>query len=354
MTRVHETSFGRGDADGPLHASVRRNVLREERADHEQRSRARDRQRAVEVPPHGRRGAREIGVEQTLPDIDAYRDGNIDVVQAGSFEPGGWRKAGRADAPERVARAAFGVVHEFAGGVLHGGPPIAGGEGAQTIGSALHGGALRRKVAAARPRRAHVREQQALHLRREQQRRQDHALGKDLPRPGRHASSLHPPHIRMVRRTTLYPPTAPAMSIAPISVMSGRCDPPVKGSFRMKVSPGRGGGSSARTAPTDSASAPRWTGMWAACAIIAPSASNSAAEQSRRSRMFGDSAEWIRTSPISSATAAKAWPITSSPTASSVIPAPPPRLRTRAPRPATPVHQPPCRPARRESPGPPA
>ena len=46
--------------------------------------------------------------------------------------------------------------------------------------------------------------------------------------------------------------------------------------------------------------------MWAAWATIVPSASNRAAEQSRRSRMLGETLEWISTSPISSAIEAKA------------------------------------------------
>ena len=55
------------------------------------------------------------------------------------------------------------------------------------------------------------------------------------------------------------------------------------------------------TAETASGIAPRWTGMCSACAIIRPRSSNSAVEQSRRSLMFAEKDERIRTAPISSA-----------------------------------------------------
>src|SRR3954463_4735832 len=55
------------------------------------------------------------------------------------------------------------------------------------------------------------------------------------------------------------------------------------------------------TAATASGIAPRWTGMCSACAIIRPRSSNSAVEQSRRSLIFAENEERIRTAPISSA-----------------------------------------------------
>ena len=66
--------------------------------------------------------------------------------------------------------------------------------------------------------------------------------------------------------------------------MSGRCVPPEKGSLTAKTSPGPG--SRSITAATASGIAPRCTGMCSAWATIRPSASNSAAEQSRRSLML--------------------------------------------------------------------
>ena len=64
------------------------------------------------------------------------------------------------------------------------------------------------------------------------------------------------------------------------------------------------------TAATASGIAPRWTGMCSACAIIRPRSSNSAVEQSRRSLMFAEKEERIRTAPISSAIDRKDAPIT--------------------------------------------
>ena len=59
-------------------------------------------------------------------------------------------------------------------------------------------------------------------------------------------------------------------------------------------------------AATASGIAPRWTGMCSACAIIRPASSKIAVEQSRRSLMFAENAERMRTAPISSATARSA------------------------------------------------
>jgi hypothetical protein len=56
--------------------------------------------------------------------------------------------------------------------------------------------------------------------------------------------------------------------------------------LRIHTSPGSGERSI--TAATDSGIAPRCTGMCSAWATIRPSASNSAAEQSRRSLMFDE------------------------------------------------------------------
>ena len=58
------------------------------------------------------------------------------------------------------------------------------------------------------------------------------------------------------------------------------------------------------------ASAPRWTGMCSAWAIIRPRASKSAVEQSRRSLMFAEKAERTRAAPISSAIERSDAPIT--------------------------------------------
>src|SRR6185312_4482423 len=60
--------------------------------------------------------------------------------------------------------------------------------------------------------------------------------------------------------------------------------------------------------------APRWTGMCSAWATISPSESNTAAEQSARSLMFGEYAARRSATPISSATPASACRNTSSST----------------------------------------
>src|ERR671937_3240437 len=62
---------------------------------------------------------------------------------------------------------------------------------------------------------------------------------------------------------------------------------------------------------------PRCTGMCSACATISPSGSNTAAEQSARSLMFGEYAARRSATPISSATPARACRNTSSSTADS-------------------------------------
>src|SRR3989442_1126604 len=135
MARIHETSVGRGDAHGPPHAAVRRDILREQRAYHEQHRGPGDRQGAVDVPLPGPRGgfpgARARGATSPPP-------------------PGG-----------------------STGG---GGPPRRG-----------------------KPPRA----------------------GPGFP------PACPPPPPKWCAPPTLSPPTAPPISTAPISVMSGRCDPPV-------------------------------------------------------------------------------------------------------------------------------
>ena len=69
---------------------------------------------------------------------------------------------------------------------------------------------------------------------------------------------------------------APANTGATV-VMSGRCVPPRNGSFSMQTSPGSNGARSI-TARTAVGMAPRWTGMCAACATIAPAPSKTAHE----------------------------------------------------------------------------
>src|SRR5919206_3765081 len=69
------------------------------------------------------------------------------------------------------------------------------------------------------------------------------------------------------------------------------------------------------TARTLAGMAPRCTGMCSAWATISPSRSNTAAEQSARSLMFGEYAARSSATPISSATPASACRNTSSSTA---------------------------------------
>ncbi len=90
-------------------------------------------------------------------------------------------------------------------------------------------------------------------------------------------------------------------------VTSGRCVPPAYGSFRITTSPSAQASTAARAASTLAGMAPRWTGMWAACATRAPPLSNTAQEKSSRSLMLG---EWLvrrSVTPISSATPSKRW-----------------------------------------------
>ena len=127
-----------------------------------------------------------------------------------------------------------------------------------------------------------------------------------------------PPMSEWCARVTAYPTIAPSMSTGLTSVMSGRCVPPAYGSLRIQTSPGRA--SPDITAATDSGIAPRCTGMCSACAIIRPAASNSAAEQSRRSLMFEEYAPRTSTVPISSAIPASALRSTDRVMGSTVMP----------------------------------
>ena len=102
--------------------------------------------------------------------------------------------------------------------------------------------------------------------------------------------------------------TAKPTSVRETSVMSGRCVPPVNGSLTAKISPRPG--SPRITAATASGIAPRCTGMCSAWAIIRPSTSKIAVEQSCRSLMFEENAERMSAAPISSATATSALPMT--------------------------------------------
>ena len=199
VARVDQTAVGRGDADGALHAAVRRDVFGEQRVHHEQHRRARHRQRAVDVPPHGRRGPREVGVKHTVADVDPHRDGHIHVIHAVPLEPVRGGETGGAESCQHFASASFGVVHQVAASPLHRGPAVTAGESPQAVRTALHRRSLRREVTAPRLGRAHVGEQDALHRRRERQRRHDHPLGEDLAGTGGHAAGLDSSDIRVVR-----------------------------------------------------------------------------------------------------------------------------------------------------------
>ena len=115
--------------------------------------------------------------------------------------------------------------------------------------------------------------------------------------------------------------------------MSGRCVPPVYGSFSTHTS--SGAGSWAITAATASGIAPRWTGMCSAWTIMRPARSKSAVEQSRRSLMFEENAERTSTAPISSAIARSELPITCSSTGITGC-----RSRTSVPEPSVSPTQP--------------
>ena len=108
-----------------------------------------------------------------------------------------------------------------------------------------------------------------------------------------------------------------AAKIGVITVMSGRCVPPAKGSLRIHERPGACCSSS--TIATAAGIAPRCTGMCSACITICPSASNSAVEASRRSLMLAEWAERISTAPISSQAACSAPLITCSSIGSSAL-----------------------------------
>ena len=86
--------------------------------------------------------------------------------------------------------------------------------------------------------------------------------------------------------------------------MSGRCVPPLKGSFRIQRSLGDttwpGSVASEATASTAAGMDPRCTGMCSACITSSAFASKRAVEQSRRSLMLGEWAARTSTAPISS------------------------------------------------------
>ena len=82
-----------------------------------------------------------------------------------------------------------------------------------------------------------------------------------------------------------FPSSSTKMGV--MTVMSGRCVPPRKGSLRITTSPGSKVCSRSAWA-TERGMDPRWTGMCAAWATIFPSASKRAQEKSRRSLMLGE------------------------------------------------------------------
>src|SRR2546427_13081742 len=75
---------------------------------------------------------------------------------------------------------------------------MAPGQRPQSARPPLHGGPLRREIAASHRRRAHIGENDALEIRRETRRRDDEAFLVQLARAGRHASRRHPADIGMV------------------------------------------------------------------------------------------------------------------------------------------------------------
>ena len=196
---MHQAAFGRRDPHDAGHAAVRRHVFGQQRTHHEQHRRARDGERAVDVAARGGRGAGEIRVEHTVPDVHADLNRQVSVVDAVAFQPVGGGEPGRLDACQRLAGPPLGVRLEVAGGLAQHGPAVARRERAQVVRAALHRGALGREIGAARLRGPHVGEEEALHLGREEEWRHDHALGKDVARPRGHAPRLHAAHVRMVR-----------------------------------------------------------------------------------------------------------------------------------------------------------
>src|SRR5258706_324002 len=106
-----------------------------------------------------------------------------------------------------------------------------------------------------------------------------------------------------------------------MTVTSGKCVPPLYGSFNTYTSPGFiFPAFFAITVLMLSPMEPRCTGMWGALAMRLPSASKSAQEKSRRSLMFTEYAVCARRTPICSAIDMKRLLKTSSITGSARVP----------------------------------
>ena len=136
------------------------------------------------------------------------------------------------------------------------------------------GGRLGGEVALTDPGRAHVREQEAEDVVREQDGRHEDALLPDPVEPAGIDPGGIPPTSEWWAREQANATTSPSTESGETMVTSGRCVPPENGSLRMNMSPGRG--SRSITAATETGIAPRCTGMCSACATMRPSASNSA------------------------------------------------------------------------------
>ena len=198
VARVDETSGRRGDPHGALDAGVRGNVGRQQRAHDEQDGGAGHREGAVDVPPSGGGGAREIGVEHAVSYIDAHRDRQVRRVDPIALEPVGRHECDRGQAGQGRARPARRVADQVARRRRHGRPAVAGSEGAQALSSPGRRGALRGEVTAPHLGRAHAREERPLHLGGEARRRNDHTLLLERARPRRHAPRLGAADVRMM------------------------------------------------------------------------------------------------------------------------------------------------------------
>src|ERR1051326_8132908 len=111
----------------------------------------------------------------------------------------------------------------------------------------------------------------------------------------------------------------PSAKTGATTVMSGRCEPLVKGSLTMTTSPSSRPPAAATVFSTERSIEPRCTGTCSACATSCACASNTAQEASMRSLMFGEKEVRFRTAPISSAVASSALRSTSSVTGSTVL-----------------------------------
>ena len=138
-------------------------------------------------------------MEHTVADVHADPNRQVRVVDAVAFQPVGRGQPGRLEAHQRLARPPLGVRLEVVRGLAQRGPPVAHRQRPQAVGATLHRGALGCEIGAPGLRGAHVGEQEALHVGCEAERRHDHALGKQLAGPGRHAPRLHAAHVGMVR-----------------------------------------------------------------------------------------------------------------------------------------------------------